>query len=240
MEAVPLEHILWQFLETASQSPEAADLRSLCDVLEQALSNQPLATQLNVAAKAFMQLAAVYAARADLLMTEWECRHYPKEPVVNLEDCVELFVQSLSLDVSDLFEEPQPVQYPANRKQKAPRTDGSVVGEIDKTALLNWVDQMATEQPLDEIQMVERIRGLAHGENIEVWSSAIAAYLSSYSNQHTHQSCITISLAELCRGMQKSLVEVWLGLLLGEEPYQIYQTSENFYDPAGIEIRIDR
>jgi hypothetical protein len=35
------------------------------------------------------------------------------------------------------------------------------------------------------------------------------------------------------------LVEVWLGLLLGDELYQFHQTSTNFYDTAGIEIRAE-
>ncbi len=52
------------------------------------------------------------------------------------------------------------------------------LGEVDKEALLNWVDQMAAEQPLDEAQVAEQIRELAHGENVEEWSRAIAQYLN--------------------------------------------------------------
>ena len=102
------------------------------------------------------------------LISGWERRHNPVEPVINLEDCVDLFVQSLTLNVSELFEDPEPIQYPANRKKKSSiQEEGSIVGEIDKNALLNWVDQMTAAQPLDELQMAEQIRDLAHGENIE-------------------------------------------------------------------------
>ncbi len=240
MEVQQLELDLWQSLETASRFPETADLRSLCDALEQTLLDQSLAEQLAVAGNVLVQLSEVHAARADLLISRWERRHNPTEPVVNLEECVELFVQSLSLDVTDLFEEPEPVRYPTNRKKKSfAQVDGSIVGEVDKEALLNWVDQMAAEQPLDEIQMAEQIWDLAHGENVEEWSRAIAHYFSTLVTQKPCQRHITISLADLCHAMQKSLVEVWLGLLLGDELYQFHQTSNNFYDTAGIEIRAE-
>lgn len=120
MEIQQLELDLWQSLETASRFPETADLRSLCDALEQTLLDQSLAEQLAVAGNVLVQLSEVHAARADLLISRWERRHNPTEPVVNLEECVDLFVQSLSLDVTDLFEEPEPMQYPANRKKRHP------------------------------------------------------------------------------------------------------------------------
>jgi hypothetical protein len=240
MEIQQLELDLWQSLETASRFPETADLRSLCDALEQTLSHQSLAEQLTVAGDVLVQLSEVHAARANLLISGWERRHNPTEPVVSLEDCVDLFVQSLALDVTDLFEEPEPMQYPTNRKKKlSSSADNSIAGEVDKDALLNWIDQITATQPLDETQMAEQIRDLAHGENIEEWSRAIAHYFSTYSNQRSCHSDITISLPELCNKMQKSFVEVWLGLLLGNGSYQIYQTSEDFYDTTGIEIRIE-
>ena len=208
MEGQQLELDLWQSLETASRFPETADLRSLCDALEQTLLDQSLAEQLAVAGNVLVQLSEVHAARADLLISRWERQHNPTEPVVNLEECVDLFVQSLSLDVTDLFEEPEPVQYPTNRKKKlSTQIDGSVVGDMDKEALLNWVDQMAVEQPLDEAQMADQIWDLAHGENVEEWSRAIADYLN--------QTKSPIQFLELQQMLKLPIVEVWLGLLLG-------------------------
>lgn len=220
MEVQQLELDLWQSLETASRFPETADLRSLCNALEQTLSDQSLAEQLAVAGDVLVQLSEVCAARANLLISRWERRHNPTEPVVNLEECVDLFVQSLSLDVTDLFEEPEPVQYPANRKKKlSAQADGSVVGEVDKDALLNWVDQMAAEQPLDELQMVEQIRELAHGENVEEWSRTIAQYLQQF---HSN-----IRLPDLQQALEMPIVELWLGLLMGG--YSLDQQGD-FYD----------
>ena len=208
MEIQQLELDLWQSLAAASRFPETADLRSLCDALEHTLADQSLAEQLTVAGDVLVQLSEVYAARANLLISGWERRHNPAEPVVNLENCVDLFVQSLTLDVSELFEEPEPIQYPANRKQKSSiQEEGSVVGEVDKATLLNWVDQVAADQALNEAQMAEQIRDLAHGENVEEWSRAIAQYLD--------QIKLPVQLLELQQALKMPIVEVWLGLLLG-------------------------
>ncbi|MDX2243078.1 MAG: hypothetical protein NW224_20550 [Leptolyngbyaceae cyanobacterium bins.302] len=226
MEIQQLELDLWQSLEAASRFPETADLRSLCDALEQTLLDQSLAEQLAVAGDVLMQLSEVHAARADLLISRWERRHNPTEPMVNLEECVDLFVQSLSLDVTDLFEEPEPMQYPTNRKKKSSaQVDGSIVGEVDKEALLNWVDQVAAEQLLNEAQMAEQIRELAHGENVEEWSEAIAQYL-----QHLQSN---IRLPDLQRALKMPMVELWLGLLMGG--YSLNQQGE-FYDSQTLWI----
>lgn len=225
MELQQLEIDLWLSLETATQFPETADVRSLCTALEQTITEQPLAEQLAVAGDVLMQLSEVYAARAELMFSRWERRHNPQEPVVDLEGCVDLFVQSLSLDVTDLFEEPEPLQYPANRKKKTLSQEGSVVGEVDKEALLNWVDQMEQEQPLNELQMAEQIRELAHGESVEEWVRAIAQYL-----QHLHSN---IRLPDLQQALKMSIVELWIGLLLGG--YSLEQQGE-FYNSQTLWI----
>jgi len=69
MEVQQLELDLWQSLEKASRFPETADLRSLCDALEQTLSDQSLAEQLTVAGDVLVQLSEVHAARANLLIS---------------------------------------------------------------------------------------------------------------------------------------------------------------------------
>ncbi|MGI0484301.1 hypothetical protein ACN4EK_02625 [Pantanalinema rosaneae CENA516] len=226
MEIQQLELDLWQSLEAASRFPETADLRSLCDVLEQTLSDQSLTEQLTVAGDVLVQLSEVHAARANLLISGWERRHNPVEPVVNLENCVDLFVQSLTLDVSELFEEPEPIQYPANRKQKSSiQEEGSIVGEVEKNALLNWVDQVAADQALNEAQMAEQIRDLAHGENVEEWSRAIAQYLQRFGSK--------ILLPDLQQALGIPIVELWLGLLMGG--YSLSQQGE-FYDSQTLWI----
>lgn len=229
MEVQQLELDLWQSLATASRFPETADLRSLCDALEQTLSHQSLAEQLTVAGDVLMQLSEVHAARANLLISGWERRHNPAEPVVNLEGCVDLFVQSLTLDVSELLEEPEPIQYPTNRRKKSSaQVDGSIVGEVDKTTLLKWVDQVAEEELLDEAQMAKQIWELAHGENVEEWSRAISLQIQQINHP--------ISLIGLQQILEMPIVEVWLGSLLGNPNYYLYRASGDFYQLDGIKI----
>lgn len=211
---------LWQSLEIASRFPETADLRSLCETLEQILSHQPLAIQLRVAGDVLVKLCEVCAARSQLMIATWEHHHAPSEPVVDLASCVDLFVQSLSLNVTDLFEAPEPVQYPANRQKRSSQdAEGSIVGEVDKATLLDFVEQFSTEQPLNEIELASQIKSLAHGENVEEWSRAIAQGFQGLN--------ATVRLVELQQTLRMPMIEVWLGLLLGG--YSLEQKGE-FYD----------
>ncbi len=215
---------LWQSLETASKFPEMADLRSLLEALERTISKQPLIQQLHIVGDALVQLSRVCAARAELIVNQWEHQYNPTEPVVDLEGCVDLFVQSLSLDVAEFFCEPDSVQYPESRKKKLPpQVDSSTVGEVDKTTLLNIVDELLAEQTPTEIELADQIINLAHEENVEEWIIAIA--------QHMAQIKTTIRLSELQRALNMPLVEVWLGLLLGE--FTLEHTGD-FYESQNI------
>lgn len=90
---------------------------------------------------------------------------------------------------------------------------------------MNWVDQVAADQALNEAQMAEQIRDLAHGENVEEWSRAIAQYL-----QHLHSN---ICLPDLQQALEMQIVELWLGLLLGG--YSLSQQGE-FYNSQTLWI----
>ena len=217
-----LELDLWVSLDVAVQFPETADLRSLCNALEQTLGDRSIAEQLSLAGEVLMQVSEVYAAKAERLITRWEQRHNPKEPIVDLGNCIDLFVQSLSIDVTELFEEPESVVYPVNRKA---RGEGSIVAEVDKEVLLNWVDQI---QPLNEMEMADQIIDLAHGEDVEEWARAIDRFLK--------QCRENIRLLELQKGVGLSIVELWLGLLLGG--FALEQQGE-FYSSQDLWI-IDR
>lgn len=224
MRRQQLELELWRSLEVASRFPETANLRSLCDILEQVLFNRPLAEQLRVVGDVLVQLSEVCAARSQLMISTWEHRHTPSEPIVDLSNYVDLFVQSLSLDVAELFEEPEPVQYPANRKQKLPLyANDSVVGTVDKSTLLNMLSELSKETTLNEIELAEQIKSLAHGENVKEWSGAIAESFESLNK--------TVRLVELQQALRIPMVEVWLGLLLGG--YELEQRGE-FYDTQNV------
>ncbi|MBD2309576.1 hypothetical protein H6G17_29515 [Chroococcidiopsis sp. FACHB-1243] len=129
MEIVQLELDLWQALDDATSAPETANVRALLLSLERVMESRTLAQQLAIGAEGLARIAAVYAARAESLIGEWESQYNPTEPVVDVDKCADLFVQSLHLDLSDLLEPPQAVQYPQNRQPPtAIATNNSLVG----------------------------------------------------------------------------------------------------------------
>lgn len=163
----------------------------------------------------------------ELLISGWEGCYNPTEPVVDLEGCVDLFVQSLHLDFSDLFEPSQPVSYPENRRTRTNSAEfGSLVGSVDKSALLRVVDELLSETSAQsedllesEEQLLQQILELTHGENIPKVSAAIVSYLREREAQLPQHKGCSVSLAELPSVLRIPLVEVWLGFLLGEHPY---------------------
>jgi hypothetical protein len=221
----PTSFDLWQQLETALQFPADADFAALYGLLErlftQQLANQPLSVQLQIAGTLLVQLAEIYAARANRLITDWESQHRPTEPLVELESCLDLFVQSLSLNLSELFEDPDPVQYPAQRQPRS----GSQVEAIDKATLLtaDWLDTEPASA-LDPAELATQIHHLAHDENVEQWAAALA----------TAVSVQPARLVELQQRLHLPLIELWLGSLLGG--YGLEQRGE-FYQTATIWIQ---
>jgi hypothetical protein len=227
---VQLQLDWWRVLETAAQFPETADVVALCAALEQAIANQPLSEQLQVGGEAILQLADVFAARAELMIAGWEHRHNPREPEIDLEDCSELFVQSLHLDVTDLFEEPEPVCYPKERRSPC-RDAGSVVGDVDKGVLLGVVGEWEPE--LSEVDWEKRVRELAHGEEVSLWVEMIKDFLFKRFQGSDRSDSRVISFPELGRALGMEQVPLWIGLLHCQEYCQLRQVGE-FYDGSGI------
>jgi len=197
MEIEQLELDLWRSLETATKFPQTADFSQLCDALEWEISEQSTAEQLIVAADVFVQLSQIYAARVELLLSSWERRYKPSEPVVDLENCVELFVQSLHLDVADLFEPIEPVNYPENRRSQITsiKDDSSLVGEVDKAVLLEVLGQ-----ELDEETAIAEALAVAHAEDISAWVEAISLCFDSTQSP-------SLSLVELVKKVKYPVVK---------------------------------
>ena len=221
---------LWQALATALEFPATAELHALYEALDRLMTGQPLASQLKIAGTVLLQLSEIYAARFNLSISDWESQHQPLEPIVSLESCVDLFVQSLSLNLSELFEVASPVQYPAQRKRPA---TGSQVAEVDKQTLLQLADQMVPQSSweawettdLSSADLAVQIQHLAHDENVEQWSAIIRNFLTTSSQMQDSQ------LLDMQQRVNMPLIELWLGLLLGG--YHLEQRGD-FYDSQSI------
>jgi len=118
VEIEQLELDLWQSLETATKFPQIAEFCHLCTALELEIAERPVFEQLQVASNVIVQLSQIYAARVEILLSEWERRYNPTEPIVDIDGCIELFVQSQHLDVAELFDPPDTVNYPQKRSYR--------------------------------------------------------------------------------------------------------------------------
>jgi hypothetical protein len=223
MEMRQLELDLWQSLDAAVRYPETANVQRLCDALEGAIAHQPIQEQLQMAGELLRQISEVYAARAAWLMDGWEYRHNPQEPIVALDEDANFFAQSLSLDLDDLFEEPEAVVYPSERRSRS-TPQGTIVGELDKEALLTALDhQLANHPEMTEAEAFEAAIAVAHGENVSEWVGAIGQVLREQGQEQT--------LLGLQEQLRMPWVEVWLAVLLGG--YRLEQRGE-FYQRETI------
>lgn len=123
-------------------------------------------------------------------------------------------MQSLNLDVADLFEPQEAVQYPTNRQARTQvNPDNSLVGTVDQAVLLEVVNRISAECPPTKAEFAEQLRLLAGEEDIETWVRAIAHWMTQVNTK--------VCLADLQQALEIPLVHIWLGLILsGEEQYE--------------------
>lgn len=102
MKAMQLELDLWEQLQLAQQMPEAIDLAQLLDVMEVTAAQMPEDQRLQFAGDALLQMAELCAARAGVLMTEWEEGY--RDPIVEQGFFTDVVRQTMAVDLSDLME----------------------------------------------------------------------------------------------------------------------------------------
>lgn len=202
------EQYLWSVFQDAVVDPENADLGLLWHILEQALEVLDSWNQLWIAGEAIAQIADMFHARSQLMFEDLDAVTGSDGPVMP-EDAFACFVrQSMQLDF-DEFIEPlpsfgrKPYSCP---EQKFDDGDSSIVGAVDKEALLQVIEQH--ELQLDPETAYTQALNTAHAEDASAWIGAIARYLDQ---QSTH----SVRLSQLKEELQIPLAEIWLGLLLG-------------------------
>lgn len=226
MEMQQLELNLWSELDRAARFPELAVFDEIYAALDFEMAPMSTAEQLQTAGDVLSQIVDIYASKSDLLIERWEQRHNPTEPIVDLSDCTELFVQSVRIDLSHLIEPDAEVQYPENRQSpRQPSEDDSVAGVIDQETLLSVLEAMAPGANPDTMQTV---LALAHDESASTWGEAVLAGMGDRDR---------VSLLDLTQELGLPLVKIWLGVLLSNQRLQLERCAEaDFYDPFGIEV----
>lgn len=219
MTGEQLELDLWEELRRAQQMPEVAGVAQILDAMEVTAAQLPQAERLRFAGEALLQIANLCAARAGLLMGEWEEAY--RDPVVQEGFFADLVRQTMAVDLSDLME-PTPPRKPRTKRVKLVETEeGSIVASVDKAALLAMVDQLEAEAAVEK-ERKQQILGIAHDENVSQWIEAITHWLQTVPTQQ-------VPFAQLSQSLGMARVEVWLGVLLGD--FELEQ-DEEFYSDA--------
>ncbi len=165
-------------------------------------------------ARAVGEIAEIYRVRAETILTEIAAAYLPvKEPIVPDELWAHLYRSTFILRDEHLYLEVEH-DYPAERQ--------SVI------KLGVEADEVAAEA------MIQAVMGNSHGEEIELWASRIRGVMVE---------CGEILLMELQQKSGLNLVDLWLGLLLGDTGCLLRRQLDcevefnvDFYDRAGIWI----
>ena len=218
MSAIQLELDLWQQIAEAQQSPHEADWQQLCLAFDQLMAHTPLEQQLAIAAQAIEQLATLLADRAMGWFEDWQ-RSPDQGPVVDEDIFAGLVRQSMALDLDGLVAEP--VLYRRHPSEPEARA-GSVVEVKDKAVLLAELESI-----IDSSEQASVPDGsVAHDEDVTLWITLVQDWMES-------QTGVFFPLETLCRGVNLSIVPIWMALLLGE--FQLEQQAE-FYSLAGVRV----
>jgi hypothetical protein len=165
-------------------------------------------------ARAVGEIAEIYRVRAETILNEITTAYLPaKEPIVSDELWAHLYRTTFILRDEHLYLEVEH-DYPTERQ--------SVIKlgvEADEVAAC---------------AMIQAVMGNAHGEEIELWASRIRGVMVE---------CGEMLLVELQQKSGLNLVDLWLGLLLGDTGCLVsrqvnceVEFGVDFYDRAGIWI----
>lgn len=230
MTATQLELELWDQLQLARQMPEAIDLAQMMDAVEVTAAQLPEAERLRFAGDALLQMAELCAARAGVLMTEWEesCR----DPIVDRGFFADVVRQTMAVDLSDLMKPARPHQI---RTRPIAKPEGSIAAPVEKAAVLAMVDQLEVEDEAAQKQSVLAIpQGsallCAHSEDVAGWTAAILEWFQT--------ALLPVSIDELSCDLEMPWVEVWLGILFGG--FQLEQWGEFYESPVWVKCSDDQ
>ena len=165
-------------------------------------------------ARAVGEIAEIYRVRAETILTEIGAAYLPvKEPIVPDELWAHLYRTTFILRDEHLYLEVEH-DYPTERQ--------SVI------KLGVEADEVAAEV------MIQAVMGNAHEEKIELWASRIREVMADGGK---------MLLVDLQQRSGLNLVDLWLGLLLGDTGCSIRRqldceidSNVDFYDRAGIWI----
>jgi hypothetical protein len=219
MKVKQLELDLWDVLSTARQTPEDANFLMVFKLLDLTLIDLDTRSQLRVAGEAVCQIADLFCDRSSFLFEELHSRAVKGEPIM-ADDAFDRYVrQSMVVDFDQFIE---PLQSLPRKIPEQTKHGNSMVGAIDKEVLIQALEQ---ESLLSVEEEFERAISTAHAEDVSAWVEAIVQCIGS--------NFSPVRLIDLHSALPLPIVEIWLGLLLGN--FKLEQRG-SFYDSNEIWI----
>ncbi len=218
-----LQLSLWDLLAEANKVPLAAELTVLFDDLDQVLADLPIEQRISVAGEGLAKVGEIVGLRAEIHLQEInQLLHPEQEPLVSLDAFDRYVRQSMVVDLSQFI---APLDLPDVgrgyvRSAMEPMSEEEAIAEI-----VAAIYDAESESPLE----------LTHDEDISGWAAKIRSAMAN---------CGEMKLLELQRRSGLSLVDVWLGLLLGDTGYLMRRRSwgvvdgEDFYGGDGNTVRL--
>ena len=219
MPVKQLELDLWDVISAARQTPEDANLPMVFELLNLTLVDLDTRSQLRVAGEAVCQIADLFCDRSSFLFEELHSRAVNGEPIM-ADDAFDRYVrQSMVVDFDQFIE---PLQSLPRKAPEYTKNGNSIVGAIDKEVLIQALEQESLLSFEDEF---EQAIITAYAEDVSSWVEAIAQYIEN--------NFSPMRLIDLQAALPLSMVEIWLGLLLGD--FKLEQRGE-FYNASEIWI----
>jgi hypothetical protein len=165
-------------------------------------------------ARAIGEIAEIFRSKAKIVLAEIAATYLPQEePVIDDDLWAHLYLRTFILNDDHLYLESEHY-YPEERQ--------SVI------KLGSEADQLVADE-LQKIEAIKQILGNAHSEDIPGWAAKIQKVMAKAG---------AISLLELQRRSRLSLLDLWLGLLLGDTGCSVERggsgDNEGFYRRDGI------
>jgi hypothetical protein len=217
LQVKQLELDLWEAIASASQSPDEANLPMVFNLLDLTLIELDTRSQLRVAGDAVGQITDLFCDRSNLCFELLQARANHGEPVMSDHAFDRYVRQSVVVDFDQFI---QPFESLPRKPSEKIKDGDSVVGAVDKEVLLQVLEQ---EQLLSWEEELDLALSIAHAEDVSTWIEAIAVCLNS--------NAAPMRLMDLRNSMKLPIVEIWLGLLLGD--FKLEQKG-SFYDPNEI------
>jgi hypothetical protein len=165
-------------------------------------------------ARAIGEIGEIFRSKAEIVLAEIAATYLPEEePVIDDDLWAHLYLRIFNLNDDHLYLESEHY-YPEERQ--------SVI------KLGSEADSLVADE-LQKIEAIKQILGNAHSEDIPGWAAKVRKVMAKVSE---------ISLLELQRRSRLSLLDLWLGLLLGDTGCSVERNGsgddEGFYRRDGI------